>query len=388
MAEGKLNPPNDNPTFVIPSVSKYAVNGYRTIGRDYPTYIIAELSCNHLGSYDRAEEVVRAAAEAGADCLKMQTYTGDTITLDSDKPWFRLGYDGVKTQWGDKSLHELFQKAHTPWDWQEKLIKLANSLGMDGFSSPFDHTAVDFLESLNVPLYKIASMEIVDMPLIKKVAQTKKPVIISTGMASVQEIDEAVSCLKANGCPGISILRCVSAYPTKPEDSHLRTIPNIGSTWGVVPGLSDHTLTTATAVAAVAIGARVIEKHFTMARSLGGEDATFSLEPAEFKKMVEDCRIAEAALGHVKYGGSEGEVRIFRRSIFVTRDMKAGEKFEENENVRSIRPGNGMHSRHMDDIVGKYARVDIEKGTPMDWELLTSTKPDGGAPSPKRAKKK
>lgn len=332
---------------------------------------------------------MRASAEAGADCLKMQTYTGDTITLDADEPWFRLGYDGIDTQWGDKSLHELFQKAHTPWEWQPKLMELARSLGMDAFSSPFDHTAVDFLESLDVPMYKIASMEIVDLPLIKKVAATGKPVIVSTGMASVQEIDEAVSCLKKEWrilfphkpAPGICILRCVSAYPTRVEDSHLRTVPNLGQTFNVVPGLSDHTLTTATAVAAVALGARCIEKHITISRDLGGEDATFSIEPAEFKKMMEDIRIAEAALGHVHYGGIDGEVRIFRRSIFVIKDMKKGEKFEEltsfenggNGNVRSIRPGNGLHSRHMVDIIGKYARTDLKKGAPLSWEAVTSS---------------
>jgi len=383
-----INAPHDNPTFTFPSVTKYAVNGMRTIGRDYPTYVIAEMSCNHLGSYERAVEIVHAAADAGADCLKMQTYTGDTITLEAEQAWFRLGYDGVETQWGDKSLHELFQKAHTPWEWQGKIMELARSLGMDAFSSPFDHTAVDFLESLDVPMYKIASMEIVDIPLIKKVASTGKPVIVSTGMASVQEIDEAVSTLKKEWkklniepAPGVCVLRCVSAYPTNVEDSHLRTIPNVGQTFNVVPGLSDHTLTTATSVAAVALGARCIEKHLTISRDLGGEDATFSIEPAEFKKMMEDIRIAESALGWVQYGGTTGEVRIFRRSIFVTKDMKAGEQFTEltsfedggNGNVRSIRPGNGLHSRHMVDIVGKYARVDIKKGTPMDWELVTST---------------
>jgi pseudaminic acid synthase len=387
--EASLIPPNDNPTFTFPSVTKYAVNGMRTIGRDFPTYVIAEMSCNHLGSYERAEEIVRAAADAGADCLKMQTYTGDTITLDCDKPWFRLGYDGVDTQWGDKSLHELFQKAHTPWEWQPKLMELSRSLGMDCFSSPFDHTAVDFLESLDVPMYKIASMEIVDLPLVKKVAATGKPVIVSTGMASIQEIDETVQCLKTEWkrlfpgkpSPGVCVLRCVSAYPTKIEDTHLRTIPAVGNTWNVVPGLSDHTLTTATSVAAVALGARCIEKHLTMARSLGGEDATFSIEPDEFKKMMDDIRIAESALGHVHFGGSDGEVRIFRRSIFVTKDMKKGEQFVEltsfedggNGNVRSIRPGSGMHSRHMPDVVGKYARCDIEKGTPMNWDLISST---------------
>merc|ERR1711865_268451 len=317
MSQPSLIAPNDNPTFTFPSVTKYAdpETGMRTIGRDYPTYVIAEMSCNHLGSYDRAVEIVHAAAEAGADCLKMQTYTGDTITLE-----------------GDKSLHELFQKAHTPWEWQPKIFELARSLGMDAFSSPFDHTAVDFLESQNVPMYKIASMEIVDIPLIKKVAATGKPVIVSTGMASLQEIDEAVTTLKTEWRnlgieqQGICVLRCVSAYPTKIEDTHLRTIPNLGETFNVVPGLSDHTITTATSVAAVALGARCIEKHFTMARALGGEDATFSIEPAEFKKMMEDIRVAEAALGYVKYGGTDGEVRIFRRSIFVTKAMKKGEK--------------------------------------------------------------
>ena len=322
---------------------------------------------------------MRAAAEAGADCIKLQTYTGDTITLNCDKPWFKLGYDGVDTQWEEgKTLHALFEGAHTPWDWTPKLIKLAHSLGIDCFSSPFDHTAVDFLEGLGVPMYKIASMEIVDIPIIKKVAATFKPVIVSTGMASLMEIDECVRTLEGEWSrlrpgqphPDLCVLRCVSAYPTDPADTHLRTIPNIAEAFGVVAGLSDHTVTTATAVAGVAIGARCIEKHLTISRELGGPDATFSIEPAEFKRMVEDIRIAEAALGEVQYGGVDGEVRIFRRSLFVTKNMEAGELFEENVNVRSIRPGNGLHSRHMCDVVGKAAKGSIEKGTPMDWGLI------------------
>ena len=336
----------------------------------YPSYIIADMSCNHHGSYEKAEEIVRAAAVAGADAIKLQTYTGDTITLNCDKPHFILGNDGVKTSWETQSLWKLFQGAHTPWDWSKKLQSLAHSLGMDFFSSPFDHTAVDFLESLDVPMYKIASMEMVDIPLMKKVAATGKPVIMSTGMATVGEIEEAVRVLRQEGVKELAILKCTSAYPAKPESANLLTIPNLSSTFNTVVGLSDHTLTTAVPVASTALGGRIIEKHFIIDRDEGGPDSAFSLNPSEFKKMVDDVRVVEKSLGRVHYGGVHGEVRMFRRSIFVIKDVKAGETFVENENVRSIRPGNGLHSRHMVDIVGKKATRDIERGEPMTWHMV------------------
>eukprot|EP00942_MAST-04A_sp_MAST-4A-sp1_P006702 g6702.t1 len=329
------------------------------------------MSCNHLGSYERAEAIVRAAAATGCDAIKLQTYTGDTITLNCDKPHFVLGHDGVKTQWGTQTLWKLFEGAHTPWEWFPKLQALAHSLNIDFFSSPFDHTAVDFLEQLDTPILKVASMECVDIPLLKKVAKTGKPVIMSTGMATIGEIEEAVRTLKSNGCKELAILKCTSAYPARPEDAHLNTIRNLASTFNTVVGLSDHTLTTCVPIASVALGGRIIEKHFILSREKdGGPDATFSLEPHEFKQMVEEVRTIEKSLGSVHYGGVGGEVRMFRRSIFVVKDMKKGENFLENINVRSIRPGNGLHSRHMEEIVGLTATRDIEMGEPLAWNMI------------------
>lgn len=339
----------------------------RLIGPGHSTYIIAELSCNHNGDIDKAIEIIKEAKNSGADAVKIQTYTGDTITLKCDKSYFKL----ENTEWDDKkTLWDLFDYAHTPWEWHKKLQEETEKLGMDFFSSPFDITAVDFLENLNVPLYKIASMEIIDIPLLKKVASTKKPVIVSTGMASISEIDEAVKVLKDNGCPGIALLKCTSAYPAKPEQANLNTIPHLSKTFNCVAGLSDHTLGTAVPVTSIALGANIIEKHFTLRRSDGGPDSTFSLEPHEFKNMVDDVRNAEKALGKIHYGGVKGEVRIFRKSLFVVKDMKKGDEFIENVNVKSIRPGDGIHSRYLSEIVGKKCSQDIEYGTPLSWKLI------------------
>lgn len=341
--------------------------GDRIINEKNPTYFIAELSCNHGGSLEKALELVHLAAEAGADCFKTQTYTGDTITLKCDKEPFKL----KDTSWDDKgTLWDLFDKAHTPWNWNIKIKEECDKLGMDFLSSPFDETAVDHLEQLGVKAYKVASMEIVDIPLLKKIASTKKPVIMSTGMASLSEIEEAVNVLRNNGCNDIAILKCTSAYPAKPEQANLKTIINIKNTFNVVPGLSDHTLGIAVPAAACTLGARIVEKHFIKSRSEDTYDAAFSLEPKEFKKMIDVIRNIELSLGKIHYGGVNGEVRQFRRSLFVIKDMKKGEMFIEGINIKSIRPGCGLHSRHLYDIIGKKATKDIEKGTPISWNLI------------------
>ena len=341
--------------------------GNTKIGSNHPTYFIAELSCNHHGSLDTALELVQLAHKAGANAVKTQTYTGDTITLKSNKPCFKL--EG--TNWDSKgTLWDLFNEAHTPWEWNNIIKKETEKLGMDFLSSPFDETAVDHLEDLDVNAYKVASMEIVDIPLLKKIASTGKPVIVSTGMASLSEIDEAISTLKNNGSGGITLLKCTSAYPSDPADANLATIKNLSETFQVLAGLSDHTLGISVPVTAYALGARIIEKHFIKDRSEGGPDSSFSLEPDEFKNMIDTIRIAEKAIGNIHYGGVKGEVRIFRRSLFVVKDMKKDDEFIEGYNIRSIRPGNGLHTRYMWDFVGKKASQDIEAGTPVSWDLI------------------
>lgn len=325
-------------------------------------YIIAEISANHNGSLERAEAIVRAAADAGADAIKLQTYTADTMTIPCDNEYFRI----KGTLWDGKTLHDLYQEAHTPWEWQPRLKALANDLGMDCFSTPFDATAVDFLEKMDVPCHKVASFEVVDIPLLKKIAATGKPVIMSTGMASLAEIDEAVTTLRGNGTTELALLKCTSAYPAPPEEANLRTIPHLAQAFNCVAGLSDHTLGSAVAVGAVAVGARIIEKHFTLARADGGPDSAFSMEPDEFKQMVQDIRTVEKALGSVCYDltPKQKESKVFRRSLFVVKDMKAGDVFTE-ENVRSIRPGYGLHPRFLSIILGKQAAINIRQGTPL-----------------------
>ena len=326
------------------------------------TYIIAELSANHNGSIERAEAIVRAAAVAGADAVKLQTYTADTMTIPCDNEYFRI----KGTLWDGKTLYDLYKEAYTPWEWQPRLKALANDLGMDCFSTPFDATAVDFLEGMNVPCHKVASFEVVDIPLLKKIAATGKPVIMSTGMASLAEIDEAVTTLRKNGTPEIALLKCTSAYPAPPEEANLRTIPHLAQAFNCVAGLSDHTLGSAVAVGAVAVGARIIEKHFTLSRADGGPDSAFSMEPHEFKQMVNDIRTVEKALGTVCYDltPKQKESRVFRRSLFVVKDMEAGEIFTE-ENVRSIRPGYGLPPKMLDNVIGRCATRRLNKGTPL-----------------------
>lgn len=345
----------------------FEING-RKIGTGHPVYIVAEISANHNQKFDQAVELIKAAKEAGADAVKLQTYTPDTLTIESDGPEFCIGGG---TSWDGKTLYDLYTEAYTPWEWQSKLKEVAVELGLDFFSTAFDPTAVDFLEEIGVPVHKIASFEIVDIPLIEKMARTGKPLIISTGMATLGEIEEAVRAARNAGAPQIALLKCTSAYPSPPEEMNLRTIPHLAESFGVPVGLSDHTLGIAVPVAAVALGACIVEKHFTLSRNMPGPDSAFSLEPREFKAMVEAIRTAEKALGEVHYGVSEREAanRVFRRSLFVVKDMKTGEVFTA-ENVRSIRPGHGLHPRHLKDVRGRRATRDIPAGTPLTWNMV------------------
>lgn len=343
------------------------ING-RRVGANQPTYVVAELSANHRQDYDQAVDLIKAAKEAGADAVKLQTYTPDTITIDCDSELFRIGGGTV---WDGRNLYDLYGEAYTPWEWQPKLKKVADELGLTLFSTPFDNSAVDFLEEMDIPAYKVASFEIVDLPLVQRVAQTGKPMIMSTGMTTLSEIDDAVRTAREAGATQIALLKCTSAYPASPEEMNLRTIPHLEEAFGVPAGLSDHTLGIAVPIAAVALGARIIEKHFTLSRDVPNPDSAFSLEPHEFRAMVDAIRVAEKALGAVSYEATERETasRAFRRSLFVVQDMKAGDVFSE-DNVRSIRPGYGMHTRHLDDVVGRRAARDLARGTPLGWEIV------------------
>ncbi|WP_153559355.1 pseudaminic acid synthase [Roseimaritima sediminicola] len=328
------------------------------------TYIIAEVSANHNGKIDTAKECLRSIQLAGADAVKLQTYTPDTMTLDCDSDVFRVG-EG--TLWAGRTLHDLYAEAHTPWEWHGELFALAKELGMDCFSTPFDRTAVDFLEQFDPPAYKIASFELVDLPLIQYVASKGRPIIMSTGMGSLSEIAEAVAVVKAADVP-LTLLKCTSAYPSPPESMNLRTIPHLAEAFGVPTGLSDHTLGTAVPVAAVALGACVIEKHFTLSRETPGPDSAFSLEPHEFKEMVDAVRVTEKALGKVNYELTDKEQasKSFRRSLFAVEDIEAGERLTE-KNVRSIRPGSGLPPKHLPTVVGRCASQRVARGTPLAW---------------------
>jgi pseudaminic acid synthase len=339
------------------------------IGENYPTYIIAELSCNHNQDKSVALRLIEEAHKCGANAIKLQTYTPDTITLKCDNPEFKECLNG--SIWEGQTLYDLYSKAYTPWEWHKELKEYANSLGMDLFSSPFDTTAVDFLETIDAPAYKIASFEITDHVLIKKIAQTGKPVIISSGMASKGELEEAVNLLRQNCTTQICMLKCTSAYPSKPEDANLLTIKNMKESFNVIGGLSDHTLGIEVPIASVCLGARVIEKHFTLSRDSGSPDDAFSLTPSEFKQMVDSVRIVEKTIGVVKYGGvkKEQSSKNYRRSLFVTKNIKKGEIFT-SDNIRSIRPSHGLHTKYYEDILGKTAREDIEFGTPLSWKLI------------------
>jgi pseudaminic acid synthase len=342
--------------------------GQHTIGAGHPVYVIAEVSANHHQKFDEAVKIIGAAKDAGCDAVKLQTYTPDTITIACNRKEFRI--EG--TIWEGRNLHDLYGEAYTPWDWQPGLKQIANDLGMDLFSSPFDATAVDFLEKMSVPAYKLASFELVDIPLIQKMARTGKPMILSTGMGTLEEIEEAVATARQAGATEIALLKCTSSYPAPPEEMNLRTIPELSRRFGVPVGLSDHSVGIAVPVAAVALGACIIEKHLTLSRSEPGPDSAFSLEPQEFKAMVDAVRVAEKALGQVSFGvgAKEASSRIFRRSLFVVQDVKRGELLTA-ENVRSIRPGHGLHTRHLQEVLGQPAACDIERGTPLSWDLVT-----------------
>lgn len=328
-------------------------------------FIIAELSANHNQDFDIAIKTIKAAKESGANAIKLQTYTADTITIDSDREYFQIKQGTI---WDGDTLHKLYQKAYTPWEWQPKLKEYAEELGLICFSSPFDKTAVDFLEEMKVPAYKIASFEITDIPLIEYTASKGKPVIISTGIATLSDIEEAVNACRRVGNNDIALLKCTSSYPAPIEDANLLTIPHLKETFNVVPGLSDHTMGHSVAIAAVALGAKIIEKHFILDRKIGGPDSSFSMEPAEFKQMVNAIRDVEKALGKINYELTPKveKSRVFARSLFIVKDVKEGEEITE-ENVRSIRPGYGLHPKYYKEILGKKFRKNFEKGTPLEW---------------------
>jgi len=339
----------------------------RLIGQNQPTYIVAEMSANHNQSYDEAIKIVETAKACGADAIKLQTYTPDTLTIDCGNKFFRI----ENTIWEGKKLYDLYQESYTPWEWHQELKNVAENIGLDFFSTPFDASAVHFLEKLNIPVYKIASFEIVDFPLINTVAKTGKPIIISTGMAKIEEIEEAVSILKKSDCTELALLKCTSSYPAKPEDANLRTIPHMLKTFNLPIGLSDHTPGIAVPIAAISLGACIVEKHFTLSRKNSAADSSFSLEPEEFKSMVDNIRIAEKALGTVSYTISKQQRTTFnfRKSLFVVEDINAGQEFSI-ENVRSIRPGDGIHTKYFKEILGKKAIKNVAKGTPVTWDLV------------------
>ncbi len=342
--------------------------GNRRIAEDEPAFIVAEMSANHLMDFERAVEIMRVAKEAGADAIKIQTYTPDTITLNCDDDCFQVTQGTI---WDGTTLYKLYQSAYTPWEWQPKLQKIATDLGLIFFSSPFDLTSVDFLEEMNVPVYKVASFEINDIPLIRKIAKTGKPIIMATGVAYREDIELALKTCREEGNDNIILLKCTSAYPAPYEDINLRTIPALAENFDCISGLSDHTMGSAVAGAAVALGAKMVEKHLTLKRSDGGADAAFSMEPHEFKEMVDNIRNIEKALGKVTYDLTEKQKksREHSRSLFVAKDMKEGEVFT-SENLRSVRPSCGLHTMHYEEILGKTVTRDVKMGTPMSWELV------------------
>ncbi len=343
------------------------IHGHR-IGAGSPTYVIAEMSANHGQDFNRAVDIVHAAKAAGADAIKLQTFTPDLHTLNHDSAHFRVGGG---TLWDGRTLHDLYSEAYMPWEWQPRLQALANQIGIDLFSAPVDASSVDFLEGLDVPAYKIASFDLVDLELVRRAARTRRPLIMSTGMASLAEIAEAVSAASDAGATEIALLKCTSAYPAPPSEMNLRAIPYLAGMFGVPVGLSDHTTGIESAVAAVALGACIVEKHLTLSRELPGPDRAFSLEPAEFGQMVASIRTTEAALGSARYrlGAQEEASRSLRRSLFVVKDVRAGDILSA-EHVRSIRPGHGLHPRHLHDVLGRRAARDVARGTPVTWDLL------------------
>ena len=346
--------------------NNFKISGHQ-IGTDQPPYVIAELSANHNGDRAQAMLLIKAAKETGADAVKIQTYRADTITLNSDDDAFRIK-GGL---WDGRTLYDLYEEAHTPWDWHKPMFNYARELGITMFSSPFDPTAVDLLEDLNAPAYKIASFEAVDLSLIRYVASTGKPMIISTGMADAEEIAEAIAAARDGGCCELAVLHCVSGYPAPAEDYNLATIPDMIERFGLVTGLSDHTLDNTTAIASVVLGGAIIEKHFTLDRAGGGPDDSFSLEPAEFTQLCTNAKTAWAARGQVDYGrksSEQGNV-IFRRSLYVTKPIAAGEEITA-DNVRSVRPGHGLAPKHFDAVIGRRAARDLVFAQPLTWDCI------------------
>lgn len=343
--------------------------GDRTIGPDSRPYLIAEMSANHNGSLERALELVEAAQAAGADAIKLQTFTADTMTLDCKEPGFVI--DDPDSLWHGRQLYDLYADAHLPWEWHRPILERARELGIACFSSPFDETAVDFLEEIGMPAYKIASFELVDLPLIERVARTGKPMIMSTGMATVAEIGEAVAAARAAGNEDIVLLKCTSTYPATPENTNIATIPNMRETFGTLVGLSDHTMGCGVSVAAVGLGAVLIEKHFTLARADGGLDSAFSMEPDELRQLREETERAWQAVGQISYGGTKAEdqSRMFRRSLYITRDLEAGETIDEDA-VRAIRPGFGLPPKFRGQIVGRRVGRAVRRGSPVSWDML------------------
>ncbi len=343
--------------------------GNRLIGRSFPPLIIAEMSGNHNQSLQRALDIVDAAAKSGAHALKIQTYTPDTMTLDLDEREFHI--DDPNSLWAGTSLYKLYGEAYTPWEWHQPIFERARELGIIAFSTPFDNTAVDFLETLNVPCYKIASFENTDLPLIRKVAATGKPLIISTGMASIAELDDTVRAAREAGCQDLILLKCTSTYPASPENSNLLTIPHLRELFNCEVGLSDHTLGVGVSVASVALGATVIEKHLTLDRSDGGVDSTFSMEPKEMEQLVTETHRAWQALGHINYGPTEAEQKSlqFRRSLYIVQDIKAGDCIT-HENVRAIRPGLGLSPKYLQQVLGRTVSQDLKRGTALTWDYL------------------
>jgi pseudaminic acid synthase len=339
------------------------------IGKDSQPFIIAEMSGNHNQSIERALDIVKAAAKSGAHGLKIQTYTPDTMTIDLDEREFHIS--DPKSLWTGSSLYKLYGEAYTPWEWHKPIFDLANELGMTAFSTPFDSTSVDFLESLDVPCYKIASFENTDIPLIKRVAATGKPIIISTGMASIAELDETVSAARASGCKDLILLKCTSTYPATPENTNISTISHMRELFNCEVGLSDHTMGVGVSVASVAMGATVIEKHFTLSRAEGGVDSAFSMEPSEMAQLVTETKRAWESVGKISYGATQAEEKskVYRRSLYIVKDVKAGEVFT-TENIRAIRPGLGLPTKYLDKVLGKRANQNILRGTALRWEFL------------------
>ncbi len=349
-------------------MNKEIVIGERMISENAPVFVIAEMSANHLMDFDRAVKIMKAAKDAGADAVKIQTYTPDTITLDSDDPCFQITQGTI---WDGTTLHKLYETAYTPWEWQPKLMKIAQDIGLIFFSSPFDLSSIDFLEEMNVPAYKVASFEITDIPFIRKIARLGKPILMSTGIAYLADIELALKTCREAGNENVILLKCTSAYPAPYEEINLKTIPSMGEVFGCLTGLSDHTMGSAVAGAGVALGAKVVEKHLTLRRADGGADAAFSMEPEEFKEMVEHIRQIEKAVGKVTYELTEKQKksREHSRSLFVAQDMKAGDVFTP-ENLRSVRPSCGLHTMYYEELLGKKISRDARLGTPMSWDLV------------------